>query len=344
MDVNAVTLKGQAFPPHRALAVAAELRVYSDTAEIVGPEGQSLVRARRDALVIEPRLGRAPRRIVLPDGTLFVTEDHDGMVRLGGRDGSAAIHALERFHPRLVLVIAAIVGAVWLIWRHGLDVMAAAALALTPAPMVDAIDAGTLQTLDRLFGGPSLAAEADRAQATAVFDDLVAALDPEVRAGHDFRLEFRSMPRLGPNALALPGGTVVMTDAFLATFPSDDVRAGVLGHEIGHVVEQHGLRQLYKSLGGAVLVALLAGDTVPIVEDIVLEGNVLLSLSFSRASERAADDFGLRLAAAAGYEPSGLAQFFDWALATYGDGAGWFSTHPGSAERRERLRRLADEL
>lgn len=335
-----VILRGRAFPPRQSREIAAELRLGGGRAEIVSEDGALVSSCLRSDIRFEAPVGSAPRRATLPDGTLFETEDRAGVAALSPRDAGSRIHALEKFHPRLAAFVVASVGALWLIWRYGLDLVAAAAVAITPPQVVDAIDSGTLKTFDTVIAAPSTMLEEDRRRAEAVFADLLAALDPETRAAHDFRLEFRSVPRIGPNAVALPGGTVVMTDDFLRLFPDDDVRAGVLAHEIGHIVERHGLRQLYRSVGLAVLVALIAGDTVAIVEDVVVEGNVLLSLSFSRASERAADAFGVKLSRAAGYDPAGLIEFFVWVQREIGDEASWLSTHTSSAERMETLRRL----
>lgn len=337
--MDEIAISGRAYRPNSSRAELAELRVAADAARLLAEDGEVLAELPRAALRFEPRLGSAPRRATLPDGTLFETADHAAVAGLSGRGGEA-LHGLERFHPRLALALAGIVLAGWLIWRFGLDLMAAAAVALTPAPMIDAIDRGTLQTLDLTLAEPSTASEIERRALQTTFEALLAALDPGARAATDFRLEFRDMPGLGPNAVALPGGTVVVTDALLRQFPSPDVRAGVLAHEIGHIVGRHGLRKVYRSLGVAVLIALLAGDTVPIVEDIVLEGNVLISLSHSRRSERAADAFGVDLARRAGFDPAGLIEFFEWVAAEIGDSSGWLSTHPSSAERMQTLRRL----
>ena len=164
------------------------------------------------------------------------------------------------------------------------------------------------------------------------------------RNARDFKLLFRAMPEAGPNAFALPGGTMVMTDELIREFPSEDVIAGILGHEIGHVVEEHGLRRLYRSLGSYVLIALLAGETGPMLEDILLEGNALMSLSYSRAQESAADEFGLTLSHRAGFDPAGLKVFFERLGMEIGDDVQWMSTHPSHSNRVEAIERYINGL
>ena len=145
------------------------------------------------------------------------------------------------------------------------------------------------------------------------------------------------MPEVGTNAFALPGGTMVMTDELIREFPNEDIIAGIIGHELGHVVEKHGLRRLYRSLGSYVLIALLAGDTGPMLKEILLEGNALLSLVYSRAQESAADGFGLTLSHRAGFDPAGLKVFFEKLGTEINDQVHWISTHPSHANRIEAI-------
>jgi len=81
------------------------------------------------------------------------------------------------------------------------------------------------------------------------------------------------------------------------------------------------------------MVALIAGDTGPVLEDILLEGGVLVSLSFSRQHEESADQFGLKLSDAAGYDPAGLLTFFQALPDADQTESSWNSTHPSSGER-----------
>ena len=332
-------IQGAAYGAGASRRVDAQLTVTAEGAELRDAAGTVLARAPRQELQFDTPIGTAPRKVTFPDGALFETTDHAGFVAVTGQTRGAVLHQYEAFGPRLIGVALACVVAAWAIWRYGLDILAAVAIAATPPALVAQMDRGTLQAIDTVIAEDSTLSAADRAKVEAIFTKLTAALPEDVRATQDFALLFRNMPGLGPNAFALPAGTMVMTDDFVKEFPDPDVIAGVLGHEMGHVVDQHGLYRLYRSLGSAVLVAFLAGDVGPILDDIVLEGNVLLSLSHSRAQEREADEFGLRLAAAAGYDPAGLAVFFQRIAEEYGadEGMEWRSTHPLSQDRLQQI-------
>lgn len=334
---EARALEGRAFPAGSSREVAAVLTVTGGHAALQDAAGAVLAQAILYDLDIDMPVGRAPRRVTFPDGTLFQTEDREGITALRPPSWWDRLSRLEVFGPRLALfVVAAVLGAL-AVWRFALPAMVSLAVTLTPPPLVQAMDRGVLQTLDLSLAEPSRLPEAERARARAILDRLRAHLPPE-EAGTDLRLEFRDLPGMGPNALALPGGTLVLTDALVTGFPDDDVIAGVLAHEIGHVVEAHGLKQVYRSLGIYVLVALIAGDPGPILEDVLLEGGVLLSLSYSRAHETEADAYALRLADRAGYDPAGLLAFFESLPAAATERSSWTSTHPAPAARMAAIR------
>ena len=331
------TIRGRAFPPLSAREVPAHLSLDAGQAALLAESGEVLAQAIPRDLDIDMAVGRAPRRITFPDGTLFETEDGEGVRAALPRSWWDRLQRFEAFGPHLVLfLIAAVVGAL-AVWRLALPALVSLAVALTPVPLVQALDRGTLQSLELSLAEPSGLDTADRARAEAIFEDLLAHLPDEERAARTFDLVFRDLPGMGPNALALPGGTVVLTDALVREFPRDDVIAGVLAHEIGHVVEEHGLQQLYRSLGVFVLVSLIAGDPGPILQDALLQGGVLLSLSYSRAHEREADAYAVRLADAAGYDPAGLLAFFESLPDAEVEASSWASTHPASGERRQAI-------
>lgn len=314
--------------------------------DIQNDERAVLGSALLSELLIDPPLGTAPRKVTFPDGAVFETTDHDAIERLTGQTRGSLLHHYEGFNARLIGVVAVCLAAAWVLWRYGLDLMAAAAIAVTPPAVIEQIDVGSMQTMDYTMASPSKLSDEEKEQVRKVYRRLVSSLPEDLQQEHTFELLFRDMPGMGPNAFALPGGTMVMTDDFVSDFPDTDVMAGVLGHEIGHVVEQHGLKRIYRSLSMYVLIAFLAGDVGPILEDVVLEGNVLLSLSFSRAQETSADEFGLRLSDAAGFDPAGLKRFFKELDGRFGDREPpqWKSTHPSSAERVKAIDTYIDGL
>ncbi|MEM6609771.1 MAG: M48 family metallopeptidase [Pseudomonadota bacterium] len=346
-------LVGTTYPPgssHRQRARLV-LRPTSQTqdqdgiVDLIDENGNRLGSTPRQELIVDPPLGSAARRMTFPDGRLFETEDHVGVEAIFGRDRWSILHGLEQFHPRLIAITLAAFVGIFVVYRFALGYLVAAAIALTPQPVIEQIDRGTLQTLDVALTDPSTLPDARQEEVRAIFEQMLGALPPDDIDRHGFELHFRASERIGPNAFALPGGTIVFTDQFIEMFPDDDMIATVIGHEIGHVVDEHGLQQFYRALGLYFLITMLAGETGPLMEDVLLEGNALLSLSYSRQHEREADEFGLRLSHAAGFDPSALADLFRQLPDGSRGTPEFLLTHPANDARLEAIERfIAEEL
>jgi predicted Zn-dependent protease len=140
------------------------------------------------------------------------------------------------------------------------------------------------------------------------------------------------------NAFAIPGGGVFLTTEALKYMRNEAELAAVIGHEIGHVDENHGTESIKRAmlLQNVAEGALSSNDpqVVKLLASIVLD---LTLKGFSREQEREADRVGVELAVAQSYAPSGLTGFLNTLLQLSGgdpDGLWAFvATHPGSAER-----------
>jgi beta-barrel assembly-enhancing protease len=141
------------------------------------------------------------------------------------------------------------------------------------------------------------------------------------------------------NAFALPGGYVVVFTALMQKAETAEEVAGVLGHEISHVLERHGMERLIKQLGLAALVTIVLGDQQGLVGLAQQLGMELVTLKFSREQETEADLSGLQLLRNANITPDGMITFFDRLSEQDKHQVELFSTHPMSASRAERLKR-----
>lgn len=311
---------------------------------IIGLKGDEVVRCVLHELKIDVALGSTVRKLTFPDGTVFETSDHSGFKKIEVVIGDKFLHRLEQFGPHLFGICLACLGVGYLLWRYGLDLLAGLVIIIVPNIVVEQIDRGVLQTIDYVLAEPSNLDEGKKDDVRLIYKRLIAALPDKERKAHKFTLLFRDIPSIGPNAFALPGGTMVITDELVSEYLDKDILAGILGHEIGHVVDEHGLRRLYRSFGAYVLVAVLMGETGPLMEDFLLEGNALLALSYSRMQETQADKFGLSLSYRAGFNPTGLKKFFQLMLLKKKEKNHWMSSHPNHKTRINDIDIFLDSL
>ena len=110
----------------------------------------------------------------------------------------------------------------------------------------------------------------------------------------DYKILFYKSDTLGANALALPNGTIILTDSLvdkLIIYP--DSLLAILLHEVGHIEKNHGLRLIIQSLGVGVIFTYLVGDVQGLTEMVTGSGLGLLQASFSREMEIEADRFSV---------------------------------------------------
>lgn len=152
------------------------------------------------------------------------------------------------------------------------------------------------------------------------------------------------------NAFALPGGPVYATRGLLAHANSEAEVAGVMGHEVGHVVARHGAEAMAKQqvLGGVVGVASVFASRMGRAADLLQLGAAALITRYSRDNEREADELGVRYMARAGYDPQAISRFMKVLDRLSAESKStmpeWLSTHPDPGERSITTARLAAPL
>ena len=140
------------------------------------------------------------------------------------------------------------------------------------------------------------------------------------------------------NAFALPGGYVVVFTGLMKKAESGEEVAGVLSHELNHVLQRHGLERIVKSLGLMTVAAIVFGNQQGLVGMMKQLGVELLTLKFGREQETEADLTGLQLLQRAKIDPSGMITFFERLSEKDQGRMEWLSTHPMSAARADRLK------
>lgn len=140
------------------------------------------------------------------------------------------------------------------------------------------------------------------------------------------------------NAFALPGGYIVVFTGLMKKAESGEEVAGVMSHELNHVLQRHGLERIVKQLGLVAVVSIVIGDQQGVAALMKQLGVELFTLKFGREQETEADLTGLQLLHRAKIDPAGMIRFFE-RLSEKDEGrTEWLSTHPMSSARAQRLK------
>jgi len=149
------------------------------------------------------------------------------------------------------------------------------------------------------------------------------------------------------NAFALPGGQIFITDALYSRLENEDQLAGVLGHEIGHVIHRHGAERMAKSgfIQGLIQSVLIGSGGDGSVAQIANVVGQYSSMKYGRDQELESDDFGVRLMIEAGYNAENLIGVMDiLEEASGGSRTPEFqSSHPSPENRRAKIREAIEK-
>jgi len=171
-------------------------------------------------------------------------------------------------------------------------------------------------------------------------------------SGNPYDLKVYILPVEQVNALALPGGPIVIFEGLIDKAESPEELAGVLAHEIQHILLRHSTRGILRNLAKSMLVTLFLGDVNSVMEGIVQLAGQLETLGLSREMEAEADQKGMELILAANIDPHGMIRIFkklmqeDFSqkklpkgkpVSEENDLSSYFSTHPSSQNRLARL-------
>lgn len=153
------------------------------------------------------------------------------------------------------------------------------------------------------------------------------------------------------NAFALPGGQIFITVALYEKLETQAQLAGVLGHEIGHVINRHSAEHMAKSqLGGALVTAVAVGASdergggmsAAMIGQVV---NQMIQMKYGRNDESESDDYGLKMMADAGFNPQGMLGVMRVLKeASKGNRQPEFmSTHPDPGNRAEKVKAFLEK-
>jgi Zn-dependent protease with chaperone function len=351
-----ITATANYFDGHDARRHPVELELLDGVLRVMG---DTLTREyARAQVTLAERFAHAPTVLYFADGARCEVAANAGGPALADALGyrrSAVMRWQQHWYAALLaLVLLIATGSACYVW--GVPALSEKIAAALPPSIDQTLGANTLRSMEGKLLLQSRMSDQRIAQVRDVFASIVPA-QPRVPV----QLLVRDAPGLGPNALALPDGTIVVTDAMIqeilgkkSDFDEDGRAqlAGVLGHEIGHLEHRHSVRALARSSLVAAASASLFGDFSAVAAGVPA---VLTNMRYSRDMEAEADNFAIALLRKKGISPEPLADLFDGLesklqLDPQHDMPRWLSksmaymsSHPASAERSARIRKAAAE-
>lgn len=334
------SIAGHCYPPNSSSRKPANINVYNhDSYELV-VDGEVVKTGSLHDLKFSDRVGSINRKIFFDSGTQFETTDNDTIDQILAStkhtgNNSSTVNKLESSWTFAIASIVCTILLVFGFFKFGLPAGAKYAAYKVPVEASEKLSEGALELLDRLAFNESSTTEPERAEITKRFNSYLALL-PDT-GGFNYTLHFRSMNGIA-NAFALPSGDVVVTDALIELATPKELDS-VIFHEIGHVVQRHGLQGAIKGTTIAVLVSIALGDLSTVAELTTGVGTLFLQGSYTRAAESEADDFALLQMENQNIDPIHFARVMQKLSSQFGEETSdenekrYLATHPSSTTR-----------
>jgi Zn-dependent protease with chaperone function len=286
------------FDGKTARRVDASLHISGRTVAVMDRDGNTLAHVPKDLVRVSERIASTPYRLEFPEGGLAVSADHAAIEReFKLNPGAHWLARMERAAWAVALAMVGLFVAVYFAYQFVIPKAASAVAERIPREAETSLGEATMPALDRFMFRPTKTEAPIQRAIRAEFDHLakVAEMSDVVK------LEFRYM---APNALAIPGGTIVVTDGLLRLFKNDKRLVGaVIAHEIGHIYHRHSLKHLLAGSASALVVGAIAGDVSGVSALVTTTPVILSSLAYTRESEAEADQYAFDLLRKAGRSP-----------------------------------------
>jgi Zn-dependent protease with chaperone function len=289
-------------------------------------------------VVVSPRLGGTARRLEMPDGMVCEVSDNDAVDKFFTlSDTEVPGRLIDKLESKLRYVMIAVGVTSLIVWgtiSYGIPVLAKHVAFMIPVAASSALGGDALAVLDQVIFSETELDDTEKEEAKVLFLQVTGTTDPEYR----FRLEFRQGTNIGPNAFALPTGTIIMTDELIKLIGDAHELESILAHEVGHVVYRHSLRRIIQASTISLVIMAVTGDMSAVS---VLAGSLptlLTETYYSREFEREADEYAYEYLTNNGISPVHFTNILD-RMSNSEKVVGFLSTHPTAKERLEMFSR-----
>jgi predicted Zn-dependent protease len=323
--------------------IAAGLPVQVDVAghelSVRGDDGTLLGSAPLDRVQLSEPSQHAPRFVYLEDGSTLEVHDSQlferALASLGRQPSLVA--RLQRSTAGATVALAVLVASLVLAYTSGIPVLARWVAFALPDGVETRLGEQFEMTLNTEMLKTSELPEDRQTELRGLLRDAAARGAPGVQ----YNLKLRTLLEgEGINAFSLPGGTIILLDGLVAATENDKQILAVLGHELGHIANKHGLRNVLQALAAGAVASAAWGDFAGVAANVPV---VFGALHYSRAFELEADQYAVKFLRANDLDATPLIEFFELISDRKEQAPGlaeFLSTHPQTKDRIERLKRM----
>ncbi len=241
---------------------------------------------------LQAKLGATRRLVDLPDGSrLEANQLNELEAAMQSRRNIfwGAVHYLENHMGWVMVALIGTVLAGWMFLQFGVPRLAEYVAQATPPNVERKLGEQVLEGFDHKMGylSPSKIAPQKQNEVRLAMTGLCT----RIGGCPNYRLEFRDGGMIGPNAFALPGGIMVVTDDLIKLSKNDTEVVAVLAHEMGHVKGRHAFRQSIQGALAGLVLAAVTGDVSSMASGLPA---AVLQMRYSRALETEADEFAMQ--------------------------------------------------
>ena len=241
---------------------------------------------------LEPIIPSLPAKISFKDSSCFIFNKEEDISSLTAilqhRQGGQWIRHLEKSFKIAILSLVFLIFILYTFITYGIPALANPLSKYIPQHWVEQLDYEILELLidSNLVEGPEL----KKYQGELNTYLLEMNIDP---AAYNVKV-FRS--KIGANALALPGGTIIVTRKFMKLDMTEREIKSVLAHEVGHIENRHGLRGMIQNISVTAVLGMLLGDVSAFAQLALVSAPIMLqTLSYTRDFEREADRYSISI-------------------------------------------------
>lgn len=293
-----------------------------------------------DQIKIVARIANARRNIYLPDGGKLETDDNDSIdlvcAYFETNIFQSILHQLEKHWAYVLSALLITIAFIWGGIEYGVPVAAKWVAKGVPIKIEQQLGSQTLETLDKWLFSKSQLNVVEQARLQKQFNQHTETLNSQI----PYHLELRNSKKMGANALALPGGLIVLTDDFVKLAENDQQILAVVAHEMGHIQHQHGLRSILQDSITALFMAGLLGDVTSITSLSVTLPTFLVETHYSRKFELEADQYAIQFLQQRNIDPQVFIQILTRLEQAHDSSFefDYLSSHPSMEIRLDKIR------